>query len=184
MRHPNLADKSDSCLLVVDLQEPFLKAMFDRQTVIENSAKLIQAANVLGLPVLVTLQNPEKMGDTIPEIKELLPAHEPISKMAFSCYADEGFKLRLQGLGKQRVIVCGVEAHVCVSQTAHDLVGFGYKVHVPEDAVCSRKERDWRAGLEKMRQSGVIVTSTEAIIFELLRQAGTDEFREALKLIR
>ena len=184
MRHPNLADRSDSCLVVVDLQEPFLKTMFDRQMVIENAGKLIQAAGIMHLPTLVTLQNPEKMGDTIPEIKELLPPHEPISKMAFSCCGDQGFKLRLQGLGKKRVILCGVEAHVCISQTAHDLLANGYRVHVPEDAVCSRKERDWRAGLEKMRQSGIIVTSTEAVIFELVERAGTDEFREILKLVR
>ena len=184
MRHPNLADRSDSCLLVVDFQEPFLRTMADRQMVIENTGKLVRAANILGLPVIVTLQNAEKMGDTIPEIKQLLPPHEPINKMAFSCCADSGFKLRLQGLERRRVIICGVEAHVCVSQTAHDLLAFGYRVHVPEDAVCSRKERDWHAGLDKMRQSGVIVTSTEAVIFELLEQAGTDEFRETLKFIR
>ena len=184
MRHPSLADKSDSCLVVVDLQEPFLRTMFDRQTVIENTGRLIQAAKILGLPVLVTLQNPEKMGNTVDEIKRLLLPHEPIGKMAFSCCADEDFNSRLKGLGKQRVIICGVEAHVCVSQTAHDLLASGYKVHVPEDAVCSRKERDWRTGLEKMRQSGITVTSTEAVIFELLGRAGTDEFREVLKLIR
>lgn len=184
MRHPNLADKSDCCLVVVDLQEPFLKTMFDRQMVVENAGKLIQAAKILELPIVVTLQNPEKMGDTVPEIKELLPPHEAISKMAFSCFGDQGFKLRLQGLGKKRVILCGVEAHVCISQTAHDLLANGYRVHVPEDAVCSRKERDWRTGLEQMRQSGAIVSSTEAVIFELVERAGTDEFREILKLVR
>jgi nicotinamidase-related amidase len=184
MRHLSLADKSDCCLVVVDLQEPFLRTMFDRQMVIENAGKLIQAARIMHLPTLVTLQNPEKMGDTIPEIKELLPPHEPISKMAFSCCGDQGFKLRLQGLGKKQVILCGVEAHVCISQTAHDLVAGGYKVHVPEDAVCSRRERDWRTGLEKMRQSGIIVTSTEAVVFELLERAGTDEFREVLRLLK
>ena len=168
----------------MDMQEPFLRTMFDRQKVVENAGKLIQAAKILGLPMLVTLQNPEKMGDTIPEIKQLLPPHEPISKMSFSCWGDQAFRLRLQGLGKRHVVICGVEAHVCVSQTAHDLLAFGYKVHVPEDAVCSRKERDWRAGLEKMRQSGVIVTSTEAVIFELLECGGTDEFREMLKVIK
>ena len=158
--------------------------MFDRQMVIENAGKLIQAARIMHLPTLVTLQNPEKMGDTIPEIKELLPPHDPISKMAFSCCGDQGFKLRLQGLGKKQVILCGVEAHVCISQTAHDLLANGYRVHVPEDAVCSRKESDWRAGLEKMRQSGIIITSTETVIFELVERAGTDEFREILKLVR
>jgi len=170
--------------VVVDLQEPFLGTMFDRPRVTENCRKLIEAAKVLGLPILVTLQNPEKMGDTVPEIRDILPPHEPIDKMSFSCCGDDGFNERLAKLGKRTVILCGIETHVCISQTAHDLLQAGYKVHVPEDAVCSRRETDWRAGLEKMRHSGVIVTGTEALIFELLQVAGTDEFREVLEFLR
>jgi nicotinamidase-related amidase len=184
MRHPSLADKSDSILIVVDLQEPFLGTMFDRPRVTENCRKLIEAAKILRLPILVTLQNAEKMGYTVPEIKELLPPHEPIDKMSFSCCGDDGFNERLAKLGKRTVILCGIETHVCISQTAHDLLQAGCKVHVPEDAVCSRRESDWRAALEKMRQSGAIITGTEAVIFELLQVAGTGEFREVLKIVR
>lgn len=184
MRHPNLADRSDSYLVVVDLQEPFLRAMFDRETVVANSRKLIEVAKILGLPMLVTLQNPERMGDTVDEIKEALPAHEPIAKMTFSCCGDESFNNRLKELGKRTVILCGIETHICVSQTAHDLLADGYKVHVPKDAVCSRREHDWKAGLDKMRQSGVIVGCTEAVIYELMGCAGTDEFRELLRLVK
>jgi len=184
LRHTNLADRSNTCLVVVHMQEPFLRPMFDRGMVVENSQKLIGAAKILGLPTLVTLLNPEKMGDTVPEIKELLPPVEAIAKMSFSCCGDETFNRRLAELQRSTVILCGVETHVCISQTAHDLLALGYTIHVPEDAVCSRRERDWRAGLEKMRQSGVIVTGTEAVIFELLTRAGTDEFREVLKLVR
>ena len=170
--------------MVVDLQEPFLRTMFDRPAVVENVRRLIGAAKILDLPMLVTLQNPEKMGDTVPEVKELLPPAEPVGKMSFSCCGDVTFNRRLSALGRRTVILTGIETHVCVSQTAHDLLMQGYTVHVPGDAVCSRKEADWLAGLEKMRQSGVIVTSTEAVIFELLACAGTDEFREVLKLVK
>lgn len=184
MRHPNLAERSDSFLVIVDMQEPFLNAMFDREMVVENCRKLVSAAQILGLPVLVTLQNSERMGDTVPEIKELLPPHQPVDKMTFSCGGDDEFNRQMKALGRRTAILTGVEAHICVSQTAHDLLLRGYRVHVPEDAVCSRREATWRAGLEKMRHSGAVVTSTEAVIFELLGCAGTDEFRQMLKVVK
>lgn len=184
MRHPSLADQSDSVLVVVDMQEPFLRTMFDREMVVENCRKLVSAAEILGLPVLVTLQNAERMGDTIPEVKELLPPHEPIDKMSFSCCGNSEFGRQVEALGRKTAILTGVEAHICVSQTAHDLLAQGCRVHVPEEAVCSRRESNWRAGLEKMRQSGAIITSTEAVIFELLGCAGTDEFREMLEVVK
>lgn len=184
MRHPSLAGRDDTCLVVIDMQEPFLRAMFDLETVVRNTRRLLGVAKVLNLPVLVTLQNPEKMGDTVPEVKELLPDVRPFAKMSFSCCADESFVNAIADLHRGTVILCGIEAHICVSQTAHDLLAVGHRVHVPEDAVCSRKETNRRSGLEKMRQSGVIVTSTEAVIYELMECAGTDEFREVLKLVK
>ena len=184
MRHPNLADRSDTCLVVVDMQEPFLRAMFDRGMVVENTRKLLGVAMVLDLPVIVTLQNPERMGETVPEVAELLPPVEQIGKMSFSCCGSEEFNAHVAELGRKTLILCGVETHICVSQTAHDLLAQGYKVHVPGDAVCSRKESDWQAGLRKMYQSGVIPTCTEAVMYELLGCAGTDEFREVLKLVK
>lgn len=184
MRHPNLADRDDSCLVVVDMQEPFMRAMFDRETVTQGARHLIEAAKILGLPVLVTLQNAERMGDTVPEVLEVLPPIEPIDKMSFSCCGNEAFTQRLEQFGKGTVILCGVETHICINQTAHDLLAQGYKVHVPEDAVCSRTERNWRSGLEKMRASGTVITNTESVMYELLGCAGTDEFRQILKLVR
>ncbi len=184
MRHPNLADRDDSFLVVVDMQEPFLATMFDREMVVEDCRKLVSAAKILDLPILVTLQNAERMGGTVAEVQELLPPHEPTDKMSFSCCGDPEFSRRMEALGRKTAIVAGVEAHICVSQTAHDLLARGYTVHVPEDAVCSRAEHNWRSGLEKMRQSGVIVTSAEAVIFELLECAGTDQFRRMLKVVK
>jgi nicotinamidase-related amidase len=158
--------------------------MFDRDMVEGGCRRLIGAADIMDLPVMVTVQNPEKMGDTVPEIAEVLPARNTISKMTFSCCGDEGFNARLAALERRTVILCGVETHICVSQTALDLIAQGYKVHVPEDAVCSRLQATWRAGLERMRDAGVIITTTESVIYELLGCAGTDEFREVLKLVR
>ncbi len=185
MRHPDLAERSDSFLVVVDMQEPFLRTMFDGGVVVlRNCRKLVSAAKILGLPVLVTLQNAERMGGTVAEIEELLPPHEPMDKMSFSCCGDDEFNRRAGALGRRTAILTGVEAHICVSQTAHDFLARGYRVHVPKDAICSRTERDWRAAHEKMRHSGVVVTSTETVIFELLRCAGTDEFRQMLKVVK
>lgn len=184
MRHENLADRSDTCLVVVDMQEPFLRVMFDRETVTANVNRLIDTAKILGMPVLATLQNPERMGGTVPEVEEHLPPHEPVSKMTFSCCGEESFAAQLAAFRKNTVIVCGIETHICISQTAHDLLALGYTVHVPEDAVCSRTQSDWRAGIEKMRQSGAIITCTESAIYELLGCAGTEEFRQVLKLIK
>ena len=184
MRHPNLADGADTCLVVVDMQDPFLRTMSDRAGVTDGVRKLLGAAKILDLPVLVTVQNPERMGDTVPEIAELLPTIETLSKMSFSCCGDESFVRRLESLGRRIVVICGVETHICVSQTAHDLLALGYRVHVPEDAVCSRTERNRQVGLEKMRQSGAVITSSEAVIFEILGCAGNDRFREVLRLVK
>ncbi|MHB0912969.1 MAG: hydrolase [Armatimonadota bacterium] len=182
MRHPNLAERSDTCLVVIDMQEPFLASMFDRATVTENTRRLIQAAGVLGLPVIATVQNPERMGGSVPEIAELIG--EEIPKLSFSCCGSDAFNEALAKTGRRTAVLCGVETHICVSQTAHDLAAGGITVHVPEDAVCSRTERNRRAGIDKMRQSGVVLTSTEAVIYEMLGCAGTDEFRSILKLVR
>lgn len=184
MRHRNIANRDESCLVVIDMQEPFLRAIHDRATVISNVNRLINAAVIMRLPIIVTLQNADRMGNTVPEVFENLPPHEPIDKMTFSCCGDETFMHELEKIGKGTVILCGIETHICVNQTALDLVQSGYEVHVPDDAVSSRTERNWQSGLAKMRQSNVIVTSTEMLIYELLVRAGTDEFRKILKYIK
>lgn len=184
MRHPNLAERSDSCLVIVDMQEPFLQSMFDRTMVEQGVQKLVSAANILGIPTLATVQNKKRMGDTVSSILEHIPSVEAVEKMSFSCCGDDVFKRQLESLGKRTVILCGVETHICVNQTALDLLGDGYKVHVPADAVNSRTQGNWRVGLDKMSGAGVIITSVETVIFELLGSAGTDEFRQILKIVK
>lgn len=182
--HPNLLSRDDAVLVVVDVQGPFVRAVFETDRVVSNVIKLVESAKVLGLPVLVTLQNKARMGDTIPEIAAALPEHEPIDKMTFSCCGVEPFPTALKALGRTTVVLCGVETHVCVNQTAHDLIELGFAVQVPGDAVSSRTEGNWRAGIERMRDIGVIITSTEMAIFELLRSAAAPEFKRILELVK
>ena len=189
--HPNLLERDNTVLVVVDVQEPFRKSVFERDRVITNVIKLVEAAKVLGLPVIATLQNRARMGDLIPEVASVLPGstgegvlHPPIDKMTFSCCGVEAFRAAVERIERNTVLLCGVETHICVNQTAHDLAALGYRVHVAADAVSSRRESDWQIGLEKMRQSGVIVTSTEAAIFELLKDAAAPEFKAILELVK
>ncbi|MCC6446447.1 MAG: hydrolase [Armatimonadetes bacterium] len=182
--HPNIADRSESCLLVVDMQEPFLKAIYERDRLVSGVKKLTQAAAILKIPVLVTLQYAERMGDTIPEIRETIPGYRAVDKMTFSCCGAEPFRKELEALGRKTVVICGLEAHICVNQTVHDLLVADYRPHVPADAVSSRRPSDWQAGLHKADRSGAVLTSTEAVLFEWLQRAGTPEFKEVQRLVK
>jgi nicotinamidase-related amidase len=171
-----LLSRHRTALAVVDVQEGFRSyETFD--AVAAACAKLLQAARVLGLHVIVSEQYPKGLGHTVPEVGELLEA--PIEKTVFSAVRAGGFDLQ----GCDQVLVCGIEAHVCVSQTVHDLLNRGIEVHVPADAVGSRHELDYRHGLERMQRAGAVVTSVEAALFELLERAGTPEFKAVQSLI-
>lgn len=184
MRHPNLARREKSCLLVVDVQERVLRALCDPARVAENCRRLVAGARILGVPILVTTQNAPRLGPTLPELAEALGEFESFDKISFSCCDAEGFMDRLDALEKDTIIVCGMEAHVCVLQTVLDLVENGYRVHVVADAVSSRAPENRQAALEKMRQAGAIVSTTEIVLFELLRRAGTAEFKAVQALVK
>lgn len=184
-RHSHLLRAADALLLVVDMQEPFLRAIWERHRVEANVARLIDAAAVLGVPVIATLQYMARMGGVTPDIARRLPAEPaPIDKMAFSCAAEPACMEAIQGAGRSQVLICGVETHICVSQTVHDLLAAGLQVHVASDAVSSRVEANWRLGLERAAGAGAIVTSTEMAIYELLVMAGTPEFSRILPLVK
>lgn len=184
-RHPCLLRPDDTKLLVIDLQEPFLRHVREREEVVANAATLIRAAAVLLVPVAATLQNEEKMGGVVPEIASLLPASCPtFGKMSFSALGSEPFAHRLRYSGRRQVLLCGVETHICVSQTAHDLMSAGYQVHVAADATSSRRKDDAKLALRRLERAGAIITTTEAAIYELLYEAGTEQFREVLKLVK
>lgn len=183
--HPNLLHIDNTLLVVIDVQEPFLRNVCEAEQVVRNVRMLMQGANALRVPIIATTQYAEKMGDLVPEIKRLLPPlMPPFDKLSFSCCESPACASEIQRSGRKQVLLCGVETHICVSQTAHDLLGAGFQVHVAADAVSSRTEANRRIGLEKMRQSGILMSSVEMALFELLHEAGTPEFKEVHRIIK
>ncbi|MGQ9629657.1 MAG: hydrolase [bacterium] len=184
MRHPQILKRDEALILVVDIQERLAAAMERKDDVIENVRKLIFSSKRLGLPIVVTEQYPKGLGPTVGPIKEALGEFFPVEKLDFSCCGVGGVREALRKLGRSQIVIVGMETHVCILQTALDLLGMGYRAYVPADAVCSRKEGDWRTALERMREAGVVVTTTEMAIFELLERAGTLEFKEISKILK
>ncbi|MCB1698260.1 MAG: hydrolase [Halioglobus sp.] len=168
----------NTVLLVVDVQGKLAQLMPDKETLFANIQRMIRGALALSVPILWVEQNPAKLGPTIVEIAELLPRQEPISKTSFSCAGNAGFIAALEGLRRKQVLVVGIEAHVCVYQTAVDLSGMGYAVEVVEDAVGSRLASNKSVGVRRMMSMNVALTSTEMALFELLRDSDHPAFRD------
>jgi nicotinamidase-related amidase len=171
-----LLERDRAALVVVDVQEGF-RSYATFAAVADACAKLVQTARILELPTLVSEQYPKGLGASAPELG--LQDEPRIEKTVFSAARADGFDLS----GAEQALVCGIEAHVCVSQTVHDLLADGIEVHVPADAVGSRHELDYARGLERMERAGAVVTTVEAALFELLERAGTPEFKAIQKLI-
>jgi nicotinamidase-related amidase len=185
--HPMVLVRERTALVTIDVQERLFPAMDadHREEVMRNLKVLAAVARRLQLPALVTEQYPKGLGHTLPELKEALPTGlEPIEKVAFSCWSVEAFRTRLSATGARQVLLGGIEAHVCVLMSALDLLSEGYAVHVVADAVTSRTQANWRLAMDQLRQAGAVVTTTETALFQLLRQADTDDFRELARLIR
>jgi len=182
LRSPELMSSTDTGLVVVDVQEKLVPAIADRHVVVWNVRRLIDGAKLLGMPVAATEQYPKGLGPTVPELAERLGAIP--SKLAFSCCACPEIFREFERRGVHKVLVCGVEAHVCVEQTVLDLLGNGWRVYVAADAVGSRREVDYRIALQRMDAAGATVTSTEAALFEWCRVAGTPEFKQISRLAK
>jgi len=183
-KHPgtkNLLERDDSVLIVIDVQDRLMPVISNREKIIHNIVRLLKFSKIIGLPVILTEQ--EKLGSTVSEIKKEIPDVTPITKSAFSCFFCNEFIEQIRQIGKKRLILTGVETHVCIAQTAL-LALPHFVVHIVSDAVSSRTFENFTIGIERMRQSGAIITSTEMTIFELLKKAGTDEFRAALQLVK
>lgn len=178
-RNLRILDRDRAALIVIDVQEAFAKAVERFDEVAAQTAILVQGARALGLPVLVTEQYPRGLGDTVAPVRDALDGAPRIAKTVFSAVRAEGFDLA----GRDQALVCGVETHVCVNQTAHDLLAGGVEVHVAVDAVSSRTAANRELGLRKMEESGAILTSVETALFELLGAAGSDEFKTIQKLV-
>ena len=178
----DLLARSDSVLVVVDVQERINAVMAD-QAHLARIAALVEACTLLGVPVVATEQYPKGLGPTVTELSGLLPA-PPLVKDTFSCAREPAVRAALEATGRRQAIVVGIEAHVCVLQTALDLVAAGCQVHVPHDAVSSRRPVDKEWALRRMASAGVVVTTTESALFELLERCGTDEFKAVSRMIR
>jgi nicotinamidase-related amidase len=174
-------DQHRAALVVVDVQEAFRKAIPNFDRVASGTATLIEGAEAIGLPIVVTEQYPKGLGSTVPEVAERLPGGiEPLEKVCFSAAEAEGFGLD----GREQAIVCGIEAHVCVNQTVLDLLEAGSEVHVIADAVGSRTEANRELGLHRMERAGAVLSSVETALFELLRGSDAPAFKEVQALVK
>jgi nicotinamidase-related amidase len=185
MLHQNTLDLGRTALAVIDVQESFRPHLPDFAEVAARVALVSHAARLLGVPVVVTEQYPKGLGRTAAEVRAVLPEDfEPVEKTAFSSCGAQQFVSRLEAAGARQVMLCGIEAHVCVNQTAHDLLARGYQVHVLTDCVSSRRRRNRQVGIDKMLRSGAIPSSTEMALFELMRDARHEQFKAIQKLIK
>jgi nicotinamidase-related amidase len=171
-------------LVVVDVQERLLPAICEKERVVQNAVRLIQGAGVLRVPVFATEQYRKGLGPTVPEVAAAIPGFAPMEKVAFSACGAAGFIPALKAKKVSEVILCGIEAHVCVSQTCLDLLDRGFRVFVVADAVSSRTPENYRFGLDRMRAAGAVIVSTEMVLFELLEEAGSAEFKQILALVK
>lgn len=174
----------DTALVVIDVQGKLAQLMHERDALFKNLRLMIQGAKALELPVLLTEQYPKGLGPTIPEVAELLTDVAPITKTAFSCCGEPAFNEAFAALGRRQTLLVGIETHVCVWQTVHDLLETEYEVHVVADAVSSRSSDNKQIGLQRMRDAGAKITCAETALFELMRVAGGPRFKEISQLIK
>jgi nicotinamidase-related amidase len=177
-----LLEPEQCTLLVVDIQEKLLPPLLQKEQLLRNAQLLIRAAGVLKIPALVSTQYAKGLGGTVPEIASLLPETEAIDKDRFSCFGSDAFCALLKRLPGNRntLLLCGMESHICVAQTALAALREGYLVHIASDAVSSRTEWNWKIGLERMRAAGAVISSTEMMIYELMRSSSSPAFKEML----
>ena len=175
--------KDEAILFIVDIQEKLARVMAQQESVIKNTGILIQTARTLNFPLLTTEQYPKGLGRTVTPLLELIYEDEIIEKMCFTAYTDDVAK-KLKSHGKTKVILTGMETHVCVFQTTRDLLAAGYQVFIVADAITSRSEENYRNGLDQMHQMGAVITNTETVLFDLLKVAGTPEFKALSPLIK
>jgi nicotinamidase-related amidase len=177
-------DKEDSVLLIIDIQERLAVVMREKDRVVGNTRHLIELAKMIGLPVVVTEQYPKGLGRTVPELQTAIPDGKPIEKLAFNCCGEPAFLSEIRRLDRKKVVVAGMETHICVLQTTVGLLQEGFVPHVVQDAMCSRTEENWKTGIEFMRDAGAVITCTETVLFQLLKAAGTEEFKAISKRIK
>jgi nicotinamidase-related amidase len=179
-------DAEQCALVVIDIQEKLLPAVLEREELVRNARLLIRLAGIVEIPVLLTTQYARGLGGTVSEIAELLPEEHAIDKLTFGCFGDEQFRTTLGKLPGLRttLLLCGMESHICVMQTALGALESGYMVHVASDAVSARTNWNRRLGLKRMERAGCVISSTEMMMYELLRRSGTAQFKQMLPFIK
>ena len=171
-------------LVMIDIQSKLWNVMYGKEALLENAMKLVKAMRVLGVPIILTEQNPQGLGSTVPELMQSMPEVRALPKFCFNCYQDPGFQRELKPLNRTQVLICGIESHICVHQTVLDLLSHNYEVQVVADVVSSRVQGNKDAALTRMLSEGAKITVTEMAIFELLGAADSPQFKEILKVIK
>jgi nicotinamidase-related amidase len=182
---PRLLQRDASALIVIDVQEAYRGVTIDHERMVERVVRLVRASQIFDIPALVTEQYPKGIGRTQVEVSEQLTARQTvIEKMTMSCCGQPQFIESLEALGRRQLVVCGIEAHACVSQTVHDLLSLGYEVHLPRDAISTRFQCDADVAWQKMTGSGAVPSSTEMVLLEWVRSAADPRFKDVHRLIK
>jgi nicotinamidase-related amidase len=179
-----MISRDNSVLVIIDIQGNLAQAMFDKENLFSNTSKLIKGFKVLNLPVIVTEQIPQKLGPTLPQIAAELDGIKPVAKESFSCWGENNFREQMEALKRKDVVLLGIETHVCVYQTAIDLISKGYNVHLVADAVSSRTPENRQIGIDAIKSAGAKITSTEMVLFEMLGTAADAKAKEFFKIVK
>lgn len=175
----------DCALTVIDIQEKLLSAIFEKERLVRNAQLLVRLADILSLPVIVSTQYEKGLGKTIDEISMMLPEMKPVDKLEFGCFGNSDYCSIVGKIeNRSTLLLCGMESHICIMQTALGALNQGLSVHVAADAVSSRTEMNWKIGLNRMQAAGAVISSTEMMIYELLGKSGTPAFKEMLKHLK
>lgn len=175
----------ECALAVIDIQEKLLPPIFEKERLVRNAQLLVRLADILSLPIIISTQYAKGLGKTIDEISSLLPEVKTVDKLEFGCFGNGEYCSTVAGLANRNtLLLCGMESHICVMQTALGALNQGLNVHVAADAVSSRTELNWKIGLNRMQAAGAVISSTEMMIYELLRKSGTPAFKEMLKHLK
>lgn len=186
----SVASRSHAVLLVVDVQERLAAAMSRRQAVLDSTSKLVRTAALVGVPVIVTRQYPTGLGDVEPVLRVAIESAADATsviwanKVAFDCFAEPAFTEALASTDRRQVVIAGMESHICIVQTALSALMQGFDVHVVGDSCCSREAASHESALARLRTAGAVITTTESVLYELVGEAATDEFRALLRIVK
>lgn len=180
----SLLTKNDTAFVAIDFQEKLMPAMNNKERLEEQTVKLAKGMKAFNIPTIVTQQYTKGLGATIPSIAEVLDNADYVEKTSFSCMANEEFVAKLQEFNKKNVVVCGIETHICVQQTVLQLLEKGYNVYLVVDCVSSRTEEDRMWGITRMGEAGAVITTYEAVLYEILRDAKAEEFKAISRIVK